>query len=360
MDVIIFGAQGMALGTYNAMREICPEKNVRCFLVSVAENNPSTLGGLSVRVLSEFALTLKQEEKNNIEVIIATPENVMNEIEDNLYRLGFYKCTKLDSVKWARLQERAFAKNKKYIPITEYQMGVEEPKIKVYMAKYWKDKKIVNDYTIPEYLIPIQVGSAHTDVRVTEVQDNSGDNISEKNGDYSELTALYWIWKNQILADENRMKNYYGLAHYRRFLMLTKEDLLRIKNNDIDVVLPYPMPYEPNIEVHHERYLDSEEWDSVLITLKELQPEYAVGLTEILKQSYFYNYNIIIAKGIILAEYCEWLFPLLFEIEKINNPDGKRKPKRYIGYIAETLETLYFMQNKDKLNIAHAGCKFLL
>ena len=37
-----------------------------------------------------------------------------------------------------------------------------------------------------------------------------------------------------------------------------------------------------------------------------------------------------------------------------------REPNRYMGYIAETLETVYFMSNRDKLVIAHTGCEFLV
>ena len=29
-------------------------------------------------------------------------------------------------------------------------------------------------------------------------------------------------------------------------------------------------------------------------------------------------------------------------------------------YIAETLETIYFMKNRDRLKIAHAGCRLLV
>ena len=42
------------------------------------------------------------------------------------------------------------------------------------------------------------------------VKDNTGDNISEKNSSYCELTGLYWAWKN-LTAD------YIGLVHYRRY-----------------------------------------------------------------------------------------------------------------------------------------------
>lgn len=139
-----------------------------------------------------------------------------------------------------------------------------------------------------------------------------------------------------------------------------QDDLRRLYANNIDVVLPYPMPYEPNIGAHHLRYLSDFEWNAVLQALEELQPEYAKAFIGILSQEYLFNYNIIVAKKEVFDEYCSWLFPILFRVEEINDPDGIKPPNRYIGYIGETLETLYFMYNKDKLNITHTGCRFLV
>ena len=62
--------------------------------------------------------------------------------------------------------------------------------------------------TDPMYL-PLHVGKAGKDLALGFQGDNTGENISEKNATYCELTGLYWAWKN-LDAD------YIGLAHYRR------------------------------------------------------------------------------------------------------------------------------------------------
>lgn len=355
MDLVIYGAQGIALGTYNAIKEIHPDWKIICFLVTAMEGNAPTLGGIPVRELAEFLSSLSPDDKKALKVLIGTPESVMGAIEKSLQEEEFTNYERIDSVRWAQLQEQAFSKNKKFIPLSDFAIGDTKVDIEVYMAKFYKDKEISSKDTVPNYLIPIQVGAANTDVRVADIVDCEGDNISVNNGNYSELTALYWMWKHK--ADFGK---YYGLAHYRRYLMLSDDDLTRLDANSIDAVLPYPMPYEPNIEAHREIYLSNEEWTAVLQALDELQPEYATAFKDVLKQSNLYNYNIMIVKSKVLDDYCNWLFPLLFRIEEINDPEGIKEPNRYIGYVGETLETLYFMYNKDNLKIAHAGCRFLV
>ena len=46
--------------------------------------------------------------------------------------------------------------------------------------------------------VPLQVGTA-INSPLGYLRDDTGDNISALNGYYSELTGLYWIWKNVIL-----------------------------------------------------------------------------------------------------------------------------------------------------------------
>ena len=76
--------------------------------------------------------------------------------------------------------------------------------IKVLVAthkKYWMPQDRV--------YMPIQLGKdIHEDLGF--LGDNTGDNISKKQPYYSELTAIYWAWKN-LKAD------YIGINHYRRY-----------------------------------------------------------------------------------------------------------------------------------------------
>lgn len=84
-------------------------------------------------------------------------------------------------------------------------------KIKILVACHKPGPVYHNDiYT------PIHVGKAisrYKDEMADMIGDNTGDNISEKNPYYCELTAQYWAWKN--LHDVE----YVGFCHYRRFLI---------------------------------------------------------------------------------------------------------------------------------------------
>lgn len=75
------------------------------------------------------------------------------------------------------------------------------------------------DIRMPEgnIYIPVQVGPAKDDFSGF-VRDNTGENISEKNPNYCELTAQYWAWKN-------RKADVKGLVHYRRLFSKGKRML---------------------------------------------------------------------------------------------------------------------------------------
>ena len=88
-------------------------------------------------------------------------------------------------------------------------------KLKIFVCAHKADPNTRNDAVYQ----PIHAGKAlHEDVDLGFPGDDTGDNISAKNEEWCELTALYWVWKNSLDYD------YVGLASYRRYLDMDVND----------------------------------------------------------------------------------------------------------------------------------------
>ena len=342
--IVIFGAKSMALGIYRAIHTLHHDCCIEGFLVSTRQGNPPTLAGLPVWELSSF-------HERNVCVLIATPEDTHAEIVKMLEKHGFRSYICINSEKESTLMEQYYGRIGMFLPLHR-----ESEVLRVYTAKCYKDKPLQNPYFMPEWCTPIQAGAALTDVRVADLLDIMGDNISGKNPNYCELTVLYWIWRNRLLLkNPAKAADYYGLFHYRRLLQVNDEDIRRLGSKQVDVILPYPTLHEPDIREHHKRYIKETDWEAMLQALSELAPEYAAAFAEIQMQPYLYNYNILIATVEVLRTYCAWLFPILSRTEELSMPHGWERADRYIGYLGENLLTLYFMYHQKDLNIVHTG-----
>lgn len=66
---------------------------------------------------------------------------------------------------------------------------------------------------------PIQAGKTRTGLDLKMMADDTGDNISNENARYGEMTAWYWVWKNYLPSHPE--VTYVGFSHYRRFLDFT-------------------------------------------------------------------------------------------------------------------------------------------
>ena len=79
--------------------------------------------------------------------------------------------------------------------------------VKIYIAAH---KHFDIDAQAPYQPLYVGASSIPTDNRQAGwLYDDQGDNISQKNKHYCELTGLYWIWKNSP-------ESIVGLTHYRR------------------------------------------------------------------------------------------------------------------------------------------------
>lgn len=354
MEIMIFGAKSIALGIYTAMQTLYPQYQIKGFLVTSSENNPLLLADLPVMEIAAYSKALTQEQLENTHILIGTPEDIHPEIIRIIKKNGFTNYTCMTSGKEAALMEAYFTRLGNFSSLHTLETGTDAPEIRVFIIKSHRDHPLEKVCEFPDWIKPIQVGAALAEERVAEVTDDTGENISIKNRNYCEMTAFYWLWKNQLRNTHDSIA-YYGLYHYRRLLDISQEDLKRLTANSVDVVLPFPTLHEPDIREHHSRYVAEQDWEAMLQALAELRPEYAKAYEDIFSRQYFYNYNMIIAKKKVLADFCAWLFPVLERTEELSNPKGWERSDRYIGYISESLMTLYFLHNKNRLRIRHTG-----
>ena len=221
-----------------------------------------------------------------------------------------------------------------------------------------KDIKIIvathKKYQMPQddMYIPVHVGREGKD-NLGYQGDNEGEHISNKNPYYCELTGLYWAWKN--LDAE-----YIGLAHYRRNFVskkgknkfeciISKEKVDKILDNT-DVILPKRRKlYIETIYSHYKHTMYVEPLDEARNIIEEKCPEYLPFFDKKMKSRSGHMFNMFIMKKEILNEYCEWLFDILFELEKRIDPKQYSAfHARYLGRISERLLDVWIEKNGIK------------
>lgn len=206
----------------------------------------------------------------------------------------------------------------------------------IYMATHNKKCSYIK---FCDYIIPIQVGKVLSSEKIEEISDDIGENISHKNDVYCELTALYWIWKN---ADAENI----GLYHYRRRLDISKEDILRILK-DKDIIMPKIKSFRTSLKEQYINEHSKDDWDVMMNVLKELYPKYYEFAQNVFNDNKIYRFNIFICGKDLFDNYCFWIFNILDTIyEKISTKNKNDYQKRYIGFMAERLFTLYILYNK--------------
>lgn len=221
--------------------------------------------------------------------------------------------------------------------------------IKVLVAthkKYWMPQDSV--------YMPIQLGKdIHEDLGF--LGDNSGENISKKQPYYSELTAIYWAWKN-LKAD------YIGINHYRRYFSKERYFLFKegdknkiLKYNDFKKILtdyPIILPKKRNYYIvsRYKQYKNAHNINDLLCcrnVLKELYPEYVQDFDKVLNKKSGHILNMFVMRYDLFSSYCQWLFNILFELEKHLNLKGySQYQQRVYGYLAERLLDVWLYHNK--------------
>jgi hypothetical protein len=193
--------------------------------------------------------------------------------------------------------------------------------------------------------------------------DNTGDNISARNQYWSEITGLYWAWKNLERVD------YVGLCSYRRFFnfkssvggpvrVVPHSHKIEVENIDLstvtgllskyDIIVPKPYTYAYSIRrVCSMNYVDRD-FDLLEKLVHDVSPEYDAAY-----QYVFYGTNKMIGHNMFILrwdrfqQFCRWVFDILLRLETLINPtDYPICQVRVFGYMHEILLGVFIEHHK--------------
>lgn len=203
-------------------------------------------------------------------------------------------------------------------------------KITILVATH-KETSVYSD----DIYTPIQVGKALSNIDLGFLSDNTGDNISNKNSSYCELTAQYWAWKNLHV-------DYIGLCHYRRYFDIDFSDY---NINEIfshyDILLPLPLYFDCSI---HEFWMSSLIPEDVAIlyeVFKSKYPQMYDDFKDFMLKNKFFPFNMFVCRKNLFDDFAQWQFPLLGEVEKMIPKSPYSRERRLLGFLGEGLLTFY-------------------
>ncbi|MBQ9438298.1 MAG: DUF4422 domain-containing protein [Lachnospiraceae bacterium] len=313
----------VAYGAYRAIAELTRRKPV-CFAVKSLADNPIEIEGVPVREVEGLP--------RDIFVVVGVTELVQKEALPELDKSGFYNRFVL-------------TQHEEHLLMSAYYQRIGRftnhfSRFAMYEVRNHRDKRLGNPPELHYWEVPIQAGAALTDQNIADVRDDSGENISSKNKQYCEMSAVYWVWKNA-------KHDWVGIEHYRRHLLVKPEML----TDDTDVFLPLPYMCFPDEKAQFRRFVGKEVLEALECVLERLHPAEYRDYMGILSGPFQYTYNLLCTRWEVFDDYCSWFFQIAEHMEKTGITEIVET--RALSYVAEVLTNLYFMSRKEKLSIRH-------
>lgn len=219
------------------------------------------------------------------------------------------------------------------------------------------------------YFLPIQAGASLHELIKGYQPDNEGDNISIKNPHFCELTCHYWAWKNLKNVD------IVGLNHYRRYFDFTRKwpqfsadkhfiptevflkqdyqfpDLETILKK-YDIILPTARHWRVSNTQQYADYHIAKDWEVLRQIIMDRSPHYMSAFEKTMDHSNkSVGYNMFITHWKNFDAYSEWLFDILFEVERRVPPADDPVQSRIYGYMSERLINVFCKHHQ--LRIKH-------
>ena len=219
--------------------------------------------------------------------------------------------------------------------------------------------------------VPVQAGARGKILIEGFQRDDEGDNISEKNPYYCELTPLYWAWKNSE-AD------YIGLVHYRRHFRgtgeretLTGEEAAQLLQQ-APVIVPKKRDYFiETIGAHYGHTFCPQHLEVLRAAIADQAPEYLEAFDANMQKTSAHMFNMLVMRKDILDAYLTWLFPILQQVEEqLDVANMSAFHARAIGRLSELLLDTWLdvtatpyvevpVQNMERTNWLKKGTSFL-
>ena len=203
------------------------------------------------------------------------------------------------------------------------------------------------DLPSDDVMTPIHVGRAispYKDKMSWMQGDDTGDNISSKNGSYCEMTAHYWIWKNVHDTE------YVGVCHYRRFFAIDfSENTINDVMADADVLMVEPSWHIDSVYSYFAKFMGAENMTILSMVMKKRFPEYFKTLEEICDGIKFHPFNMLLCRKGLFDDYCQWMFTILEECERYVKPAPYTNARRALAYMAELLTGVYFIHRQLRI-----------
>jgi lipopolysaccharide biosynthesis glycosyltransferase len=208
-------------------------------------------------------------------------------------------------------------------------------------------------------IVPIHVGRVGAEGPLADmIGDDTGDHISDQNGAYCELTALYWAWKNDTDA------THIGLMHYRRVLdvagdyeapqteiFVSRFDIPTwtartedwLARNTADIMVPKVHLMGLNVRQNYARLSQVQDLDLARDIIAADHPDWLADYDRVIGDNALRLGNMMLMRRDLLDRYCTWAFDIL---DKIAAVDVDRSlynsyQRRYLGFIAERLLTIF-------------------
>lgn len=183
-----------------------------------------------------------------------------------------------------------------------------------------------------------------------------GENINHLNKFYSEMTTMYWVWKNNIRS------KLVGFCHYRRRFT----HLMEIEQGECQVMDVITFPFTV-----FQHYKDAHNYNDFYDIIDILNEKYGEGnkySEYMLNSKTFVPFCSFVMKYVDFESLCEFFFPILFEFDRKNNLnmdaeryrakaekdfryDNKNYQCRAVSFLAERLISCYIVCNMKAVSV---------